>query len=228
MRSSSRFRYVQTSVMLLVVPLQRDFAMWLSCCWPFARWIVACVLRRNSVIQTAVTGSIVTINAFLQSNCKQDPESYRSEFQLQWSHFLALKDLFALKPSQKSPEFGDMVHFLSHVSQCYTEIAQQFSECLVELLDKHAAILHPQLRMQLLQALMHMRHRNVLGAETVLELCFRLFSCHDKLLKATLHSYIVQDIKLANARSRNERLNKSMQNYLYRIIEVRDPAMPEP
>lgn len=160
----------------------------------------------------------------MQSNCKRDPESYRSEFQLQWSHFLALKDLFALKPSQKSPEFGDMVHFLSHVSPCYHEIAEPFSGCLVGLLDKHSVILHPQLRMQLLQALMHMRHRNVLEAEPLLELCFRLFSCHDKMLKATLHSYIIQDIKLANARSRNERLNKSMQNYLYRIIEVRDTS----
>jgi hypothetical protein len=31
-------------------------------------------------------------------------------------------ELFALKPAQKSPEFADMVLFLSHVSKCYTEI----------------------------------------------------------------------------------------------------------
>lgn len=157
----------------------------------------------------------------MQSNCKRDPESYRSEFQLQWSHFLALKELFALKPNQKLPEFGDMVHFLAHVSQCYTEIVQPFSDCLVELLDMHAAILHPQLRMQLLQALMHMRHKRVLDAEPILALCFRLSSCHDKLLRATSHSYIIQDIKLANSKSRNDVLNKNIQNYLYRVIEVR-------
>lgn len=113
-----------------------------------------------------------------------------------------------------------MVHFLAHVSQCYTEIAQPFSECLVELLDMHATILHPQLRMQLLQALMHMRHKKILNAEPILALCFRLSSCHDKMLRATLHSYIIQDIKLANSKSRNDRLNKSIQNYLYRVIEV--------
>lgn len=114
-----------------------------------------------------------------------------------------------------------MLHFMAHVSQCYTEIAQPFSDCVVELLDMHASILHPQLRMQLLQALMHMRHKSLLKAEPILALCFRLSSCHDKMLRATLHSYIIQDIKLANSKSRNDRLNKNIQNYLYRVIEVR-------
>lgn len=157
----------------------------------------------------------------LQNNCKRDPESYRSEFALQWSHYQALMELFALKPNQKSPEFADMVHFLSHVSKCYKEIIQPFSQNMYQLLDKHVDILHPQLRMQLLQALMHMRHQGLIEAEALLALCFRLFQCQDKALKVALHSFIVQDIKLANTKGRNDRLNKSVQNYMYRIIEVR-------
>lgn len=130
-------------------------------------------------------------------------------------------ELFALKPDQKSPEFADMVHFLAHVSKCYKEIIQPFSQNMFQLLDKHVDVLHPHLRMQLLQALMHMRHQGLIEAEALLALCFRLFQCQDKALKATLHSFIVQDIKLANSKGRNDRLNKSVQNYMYRIIEVR-------
>lgn len=161
----------------------------------------------------------------MQNNCKRDPDSYRSEFELQWNHYQALMELFALHPEHKSPEFGDMVHFLSHVSKCYKEIIHPFSRNLRELLDKHAPVLHPQLRMQLLQALMHMRHQGLIDAEALLALCFRLFQCQDKALKAALHSFIVQDIKLANSKGRNDRLNRSVQNYLYRIIEVRFPPL---
>jgi protein SDA1 len=130
-------------------------------------------------------------------------------------------ELFALKPDQKSQEFADMVHFLAHVSKSYKEIIQPFSQNVYELLDKHVDVLHPQLRMQLLQALMHMRHQGLIEAEALLALCFRLFQCHDKALKTALHSFIVQDIKLANSKGRNDRLNKRVQNYMYRIIEVR-------
>lgn len=130
-------------------------------------------------------------------------------------------ELFALKPDQKSPEFADMVHFLSQVSKCYKDIIQPFSQNVYQLLDKHVDVLHPQVRMQLLQALMHMRHQGLIEAEALLALCFRLFQCQDKALKAALHAFIVQDIKLANSKGRNDRLNKSVQNYMYRIIEVR-------
>lgn len=157
----------------------------------------------------------------LQNNCKRDPESYRSEFSLQWTHYEAQMELFALKPDQKSPEFCDMVHFLSHVSKCYKDIIMPFSQGVYQLLDKHVDVLHPTVRMQLLQALMHMRHQGLIEAEALLALCFRLFQCHDKPLKAALHSFIVQDIKHANSKGRNDRLNKSVQNYMYKIIEVR-------
>ena len=55
-------------------------------------------------------------------------------------------ELFALKPDQKSPEFCDMIHFISHVSKCYKDVIMPFSQSVYQLLDKHVDVLHPQVR----------------------------------------------------------------------------------
>jgi protein SDA1 len=78
-----------------------------------------------------------------------------------------------------------------------------------------------QLRMQLVQALILLRHKGVITPDELLPLCFRMFQCHDKNLKSLLHNFIVSDIKNFNTGGRNDRLNRSIQNYLYKLIEVR-------
>ncbi|KAF5825611.1 hypothetical protein DUNSADRAFT_8135 [Dunaliella salina] len=52
----------------------------------------------------------------LQGNIKKDPDGYKDEFQLQLQHYEALLDVFKLKPSRESKEFGDLAMFLAQVS----------------------------------------------------------------------------------------------------------------
>lgn len=157
----------------------------------------------------------------LQGSCKQDPESYRADFELQHAHYRALFDLFSLKPEQNSKELGDLVQFLAHVSTSYPEALKDFPQQLIDLLDKQSVILHPSLRAQLVQALILMRHKNYVKAQHLLPLCFRLFKCQDKQLRATLHNFIINDIKGFNTNGKNERLNRIVQNYLYTLVNVR-------
>lgn len=64
-------------------------------------------------------------------------------------------------------------------------------------------------------------HRNgLVEAEALLPLCFHLFECHDKQLRVLLQSFIVADIRNLNSCSRNDRLNRRMQSFVYKLIEV--------
>jgi len=54
---------------------------------------------------------------------------------------------------------------------------------------------------------MLLRRKGLVPATTLLELCFRLFRCADKLLRKTLYNYIIHDIKRVNAKHKNARLN---------------------
>ena len=157
----------------------------------------------------------------LQGNCKRDPESYQHDFDLQLKHFESLLELFLLKPGQSSSELSDLTLFLAHVSKSYPEQLEAFPQQLMDLLDKHASLLQPQLRLQMVQALVLLRHKDVLAPEQLLPLCFRLFHCQDKHLKALLHNFIISDIKAFNGKGCNHRLNRNIQNYMYKLIEVR-------
>ncbi|GAX82660.1 hypothetical protein CEUSTIGMA_g10086.t1 [Chlamydomonas eustigma] len=154
----------------------------------------------------------------LQGNVKRDPDGYKDEFLLQYRHFLALMDLFKLKPSKESKELGDLALFMAQVVKCYPSEMVTFSSLVMELLDTHYAVLDTGLRRMLVQALILMRNRSQLDAMTVMPLFFRLFRCQDKQLRHQLFKHIVSDIKNSNKHHRNEKLNKSLQNFMYGVI----------
>mmetsp|Transcript_34639 Transcript_34639/g.65213 ORF Transcript_34639/g.65213 Transcript_34639/m.65213 type:complete len:376 (-) Transcript_34639:1563-2690(-) len=155
----------------------------------------------------------------LQGQIKRDPEGYKEEFLLQWRHYHALLEIFRLKPSKDSAEFASLIDFLSHVTACYPEDCGSFSSELIDLLDKNQAVLDPALRRALAQALILIRNRGHLASTTLLPVCFRLFKCPDKRLRSLMYSHIVSDIQNCNKRHRDEKLNKSLQNFLYSQLQ---------
>ena len=54
---------------------------------------------------------------------------------------------------------------------------------------------------------------------SLLSLFFTLFRVHDKELRKQLHSHIVTDIKNANAKAKNNKLNKTLQNFMYTMLQ---------
>ena len=54
---------------------------------------------------------------------------------------------------------------------------------------------------------------------SLLPLFFTLFKCRDKQLRELLYSHIVNDIKSANAKVKNNKLNKTLQSFMFTMLE---------
>jgi len=65
----------------------------------------------------------------------------------------------------------------------------------------------------LCKALILLRNKGLIPATSVLELFFEMFRCQDKLLRKTLYTYIVSDIKNVNNTHKNAKLNTVSQSY---------------
>eukprot|EP00882_Tetradesmus_deserticola_P021636 GHRQ01023421.1.p2 GENE.GHRQ01023421.1~~GHRQ01023421.1.p2 ORF type:complete len:426 (+),score=238.19 GHRQ01023421.1:262-1539(+) len=154
----------------------------------------------------------------LQANIKRDPDGYKDEFALQYRHYKACLQLSQLKPSQDSKEFADCITFIAQVSKCYPSSSAGFAPELMQLLEEQQARLDAALRRSMVQALILLRNRNQLDPALLLPLLFKLFRVNDKQLRELLFRHIIADLKASNQRGRNERLNKTVQSFLYGVL----------
>ncbi|KNC97444.1 uncharacterized protein SPPG_07365 [Spizellomyces punctatus DAOM BR117] len=155
----------------------------------------------------------------LQNLIKRDPPSYQDEFLQQWRHYESELAIFRLKPDSEAKEFGELITFISHVAQCYTHHCSQFPQQIIDLLSNNYQILEPDLRKTMVQALVLLRNKDLISTTSLLSLFFTLFRAKDKQLRSLLHSHIVNDIKNANAKSKNNKLNKTLQNFMYTMLK---------
>mmetsp|Transcript_30900 Transcript_30900/g.49583 ORF Transcript_30900/g.49583 Transcript_30900/m.49583 type:complete len:758 (+) Transcript_30900:333-2606(+) len=158
----------------------------------------------------------------LQNKIKRTPTSYVAEFRQQLRSFDAQLSIFELSPPKDSKEFGRLVTFLSHVAHLYPKDSSHFAESVLHLLDKSYEAMDGDLRKTLFQALVLLRNRGELDGITLLTLCFNLFRCKDKTLRELLYSYIITDIRNVNKKATNMKLNKSIQNVVFGMLE--DPS----
>lgn len=154
----------------------------------------------------------------LQGRAKRDPEGYRDEVERQRQHFAALLGLLELKPAGEHREFQDLVAFLAQLAAVYPKDSVPLPGELMSLLDKHATVLNAALRRALVQALILLRNRGTVETAALLPLFFRLFRCHDKALRTMLFRFIVNDLRLANKKRTDERLNRHVQGFLHGVL----------
>lgn len=154
----------------------------------------------------------------LQNMIKRDPQSYKEEFLQQYRHFESSLSLFELKPSEENKDFCDQAMFLAQVVKLYPEQAKVFPAKVMDLLSRFHMLMEPDLRKHLVQALILLKNKGVVASIDLLSLFFTLFRCPDKLLRVLLYTFIVNDIKVANAKLKNNRLNQTLQNYLFTIL----------
>ena len=78
---------------------------------------------------------------------KRDPEGYLNEFQLQYNHYKAARDVFLLQPGKKAnKDFSDLIHFVAQVCHCYPNKCDEFPGDLVSLLENNMTALDSSLR----------------------------------------------------------------------------------
>ncbi|XP_028397743.1 protein SDA1 homolog isoform X2 [Dendronephthya gigantea] len=104
------------------------------------------------------------------------------------------------------------------VAHCYPNHLEQFPQELKNILQRHYMVMNPELRMVLCRSLILLRNKGLLSPTSLLELFFLLFRCKDKLLRKTLYSHIVTDIRNVNAKHKNNKVNSTLQNFMYTML----------
>lgn len=159
----------------------------------------------------------------LQNLIKRDPQSYVDEFLQQYRHYQSNVEIFKLQPDKANRELAELVMFLSQVAHCYTQHLSTFPRDLSELLMSYHTVIEPELRMTFCKALILLRNKNLIDPTALLELFFELLRCHDKLLRKTLYTHIVTDIKNINAKHKNNKVNTTLQNFMYTMLRDSNP-----
>ncbi|KAM4810267.1 protein SDA1 homolog [Rhinophrynus dorsalis] len=154
----------------------------------------------------------------LQNLIKRDPASYLEEFLQQYKHYLAIIEVFKLQPDRPNKELSTLVMFMAQIAHCYPEHLEDFPQQLKSLLCTHYTVIDPDQRMTLCKALIMLRNKDLINPSVILELFFELLRCHDKLLRKTLYTHIVTDIKNINAKHKNNKVNTSLQNFMYTML----------
>ena len=101
------------------------------------------------------------------------------------------------------------------VAHCYQDELSGFAVEIHKLLKTHASTLDAELRMTLCRALILLQRKNMFPIVTLLELFFRMFRVNDKLLRKSLYTHIITDIKRLNTKRINNQLNSVRIAYDY-------------
>ncbi|XP_025777939.1 protein SDA1 homolog, partial [Puma concolor] len=147
-----------------------------------------------------------------------DPPAYIEEFLQQYNHYKSNVEIFKLQPNKPSKELAELVMFMAQIGHCYPEHLSNFPQELKDLLSYNHTVLDPDLRMTFCKALILLRNKNLINPSSLLELFFELLRCHDKLLRKTLYTHIVTDIKNINAKHKNNKVNIVLQNFMYTML----------
>ena len=156
--------------------------------------------------------------AQLQNQIKRDKESYKQEFIVQYNHYKSMKSLFELNPDKEFKDFKELINFISHLATYFPDLTAEFPSEITNLLSLHYSIMNPATRKSLVQALILMRNRKLLSLVDLLPLFFTLFRAKDKALRNLLCQHIVADVKNANHKANDHKLNKTIQNFMWKIL----------
>nr|XP_053653012.1 protein SDA1 homolog [Cherax quadricarinatus]XP_053653013.1 protein SDA1 homolog [Cherax quadricarinatus]XP_053653014.1 protein SDA1 homolog [Cherax quadricarinatus]XP_053653016.1 protein SDA1 homolog [Cherax quadricarinatus] len=154
----------------------------------------------------------------LQNLIKRDAASYTEEFERQHSVYKAICVIFEQNPTIYIEDLYQMVMFLAQIAHCYPDRLKDFPQDLVTLLKRHCSVLHPDMRMAFVKALVLLRNKNMISPIDLHMLFFQLLHCQDKNLRQFLKENIVTDIKNINSKGKNMKLNKELQNFMYEML----------
>ena len=174
----------------------------------------------------------------LQNLIKRDPIAYKEEFLQQWNHYNSIRQIFNIHPEEHAQNFRELVTFIAQVSTCYPKETAQFPSHISSLLLENYSSLSPDTRKTLVQNLVMLRNKDVISsveyAFFVVLICSpihdkscSLLKCLFPLLPRTtspalrtfIRKTILSDIRTANMRAKNHKLNRAVQAMLFSMVE---------
>ncbi|SHO78567.1 Similar to S.cerevisiae protein SDA1 (Protein required for actin organization and passage through Start) [Malassezia sympodialis ATCC 42132] len=179
----------------------------------------------------------------LQNLLKRQPSAYTEEFLAQWNHYESLRRIYASGLGQsvegadvsgvqsvrmskdQQAQLEQLVSFVTQLAPSYPAVTKELPSHLSELLLEHHASLSPDLRRTCLRCLVMLRHRQVITSETLLRTLFPLLSrTTSSEMRTTILNAIVHDLKQANHKTKDPRLNRMVQGLLFGMVERGLPA----
>ncbi|TFK93178.1 SDA1-domain-containing protein [Polyporus arcularius HHB13444] len=156
----------------------------------------------------------------LQNLIKRDPTSYKEEFLQQWNHYNSIRQIFQINPDENAQHFRELVAFIAQVAQCYPKETAEFPSQISTLLLESYGTLSPDTRKCLVQNLVMLRNKNVITSITLLQTLFPLLPrTTSSSLRTFIRKTILSDIRTANLRTKNHKLNRAVQAMLFGMVE---------
>ncbi|KAI0085392.1 actin cytoskeleton organization and cell cycle progression protein [Irpex rosettiformis] len=156
----------------------------------------------------------------LQNLIKRDPIAYKEEFLQQWNHYDSIRKIFLLNPDEHAQHFRELVTFIAQVTQCFPKETVEFPLHLSTMLLESYGSLAPETRKSLVQNLLMLRNKNVISSIDLLKTLFPLLpKTTSSPLRANIRKTILSDIRSANIKGQNHKLNRSVQAMLFGMVE---------
>ncbi|KAL1302732.1 hypothetical protein AAFC00_003086 [Neodothiora populina] len=167
----------------------------------------------------------------LQYKIRRDPASYRDDFRNQYSQYQAFLQLFMQAPTSTDDKgivsLRDLIDFVSHVADCYPADTKTFPDDLTTLLNLHHAVLEAELRDKIVGSLVLLRKKDIIDSVTLLNTLFPLLvSTPSKSLRTLLFQKILSEMRTANNKAINHKLNRTIQTVLFNLV-TSEPTSPK-
>ncbi|PCH38771.1 SDA1-domain-containing protein [Wolfiporia cocos MD-104 SS10] len=156
----------------------------------------------------------------LQNLIKRDPAAYKEEFLQQWNHYNSIRQIFQINPDEQAQHFRELVTFIAQVAQCYPKETAEFPDQISTLLLENYGTLSPDTRKSLVQNLVMLRNKDVITSIALLKTLFPLLPrTTSSALRVFIRRTILSDIRTANLRTKNHKLNRAVQAMLFGMVE---------
>ncbi|KAJ5682900.1 Severe Depolymerization of Actin [Penicillium macrosclerotiorum] len=159
----------------------------------------------------------------LQHKIRRDPKSYIEDFRAQHYQYESHREIFMAAPSAATDtgiiSLRELIDFISHVADCYPEILKDFPQQLIDMLMQHHLVLEPELREKLVGSVVLLKKKDLVDSATLLHTLFPiLISTPSKTLRALLFQKILSELRQANSKTTNHKLNRTMQTVLFNLV----------
>ncbi|PNS18198.1 Protein sda1 [Sphaceloma murrayae] len=167
----------------------------------------------------------------LQAKIRRDPTSYKDDFVNQYQQYRAFLSLFLQAPTSSDEQgivsIREQIDFVAHVADCYPVLCADFPNDLTSLLEKHHAVLDSELRDKVVGSLVLLRRKEIIDSQRLLTTLLPLLvETPSKSLRELLFQKIISDLRNANTKTTNHRLNRTIQTALHDLV-TSDPASPK-
>ncbi|CDM31570.1 hypothetical protein DTO013E5_2148 [Penicillium roqueforti] len=159
----------------------------------------------------------------LQHKIRRDPKSYIEDFRAQHYQYESHREIFMAAPTSATDtgliSLRDLIDFISHVADCYPGICKDFPQQLIDMLMQHHLVLETELREKLVGSLALLKKKDLIDSAKLLHTLFPiLISTPSKTLRALLFQKILSELRTANAKTTNHKLNRTMQTVLFNLV----------